>query len=163
MHKLLNLGSLVIALMLVSCAKDAQEIAQDVGLIPSTCGSDGARLQATVGGSSYCANAQILATGDGSSVIITGIDLTGNTLVLQLDSLTTGEQVMNEASNSILFMQTGTTYTIAPHVEGSLQILLVDTLSRRLKATFQAPVRNAINGLSKQLEGEVDVMYTTGG
>ncbi len=163
MRKSFPLGSLVIALSLVSCAKDVQEVAQDVGLLPSGCGSDGARLQATVGETSYCAGAQILATGDGSSAIVTGIDLTGNTLVLQLDSLVTGEQVMNEASNSILFMQTGTTYTIAPQVEGTLNILLVDTLNRKLKATFQVPVLNTVNGVTKQLEGEVDVTYTTGG
>ena len=163
MRKLLPLGSIIIALSLISCAKDAQEVAQDVGLIPSGCGSDGARLQATVGETSYCAAAQILATGDGSSAIITGIDFAGSTLVLQLDSLATGVQVMNEASNSILYMQTGTTYTIAPQVEGTLNIILVDTLARRVKATFQVPVMNAMNGVTKQLEGEVDVTYTTGG
>ena len=163
MHKSLTLAFLVVAMSLVSCAKDAQEVAQEVGLIPSGCGSDGARLQATIGETSYCAGAQILATGDGSSAIITGIDFAGNTLVLQLDSLSTGIQVMNEASNSILYMQTGTTYTIAPQVEGTLNILLVDTLARRLKATFQVPVLNTMNGVTKQLQGEVDVTYTTGG
>ncbi len=90
MHKSLPLAFLVVAMSLVSCAKDVQEVAQEVGLIPSGCGSDGARLQATIGETSYCAGAQILATGDGSSAIITGIDFAGNTLVLQLDSLSTG-------------------------------------------------------------------------
>ena len=36
-------------LLLTGCAKESLDVAQDVGLLPSTCGSDGARLQATTG------------------------------------------------------------------------------------------------------------------
>lgn len=163
MRKSLHFGILVLALTFVSCAKEAQDVAKDLGLIPSSCGSDGARFRATVGGEEYCAGAQILATGDGSSAIVTGIDFAGNTLLLQLDSLATGEQPMNEASNSLLYMQTGSTFTIAPNVEGTLNITHLDTGTRKLKATFQVPLLNVLTGATKLVEGEVDVTYSTGG
>lgn len=163
MRNSLPLGLLVVALSLVSCAKEAQDVAQDLGLLPSGCGSDGARFQATIGETSYCAGAQILATGNATSALVTGVDLAGNTLVLQLDSLAMGEQVMTEASNNLLYMQTGVTFTIAPEVQGTLNITHLDTQARTLKATFQVPVFNVLNGATEQVEGEVDVTYSTGG
>lgn len=163
MRKSLPFAFLVVSLSMVSCAKDAQDVAQDLGLLPAGCGSDGARLQATVGGTAYCAGAQVIATGDGSSTIVTGIDLGGSTLVLQLDTLATGEHIINEANNSVLYMQAGSTYTVAPNVQGTLNILLHDAPNRRLTATFQVPVWNALNGVTKDVEGEVDVTYSTGG
>lgn len=150
-------------LSLASCAKETQDIAQDLGLIPGGCGTEGARLQASVGGEPYCATAQIIATGDGSSVIVTGIDLAGSTLILQLDTLALGEHPMNEASNGALYMQAGTTYTIAPSVAGVLTISAHDPDARKLKASFDVPVFNEMNGVTKQVQGEVDVTYSTGG
>jgi len=153
----------LLALSLSSCAKDSVDVAQDLGLLPNTCGSDGARVQASIDGASYCASAQIIATGDGTSVIVTGVDLTGGTLVLQLDTLAVGDHAMTEAANSVLYMRTGTTYTIPSGGQGTLSIQIHDAQTRRLKATFTAPVFNELNGLTKQLQGEVDVTYSTGG
>jgi len=158
-----SLGLLVLALSFSSCAKETLDVAQDIGLLPSGCGADGARFQASIAGSAYCASAQIIATGDGSSVIVTGIDLAGNTLVLQLDTLAVGEHPMNEASNGALYMQAGTTYTIAPNVAGVLTISAHDPDARKLKASFDVPVLNEMNGVTKQVQGEVDVTYSTGG
>jgi hypothetical protein len=154
---------ILLALSLVSCAKDSVDVAQDLGLLPNTCGSDGARMQASVDGDSYCANAQIIATGDGAAVIVTGVALSGGTLVLQLDTLAIGDHAMTEAANGVLYMQHGTSYTIAPGASGTLSILIHDAQTRRLKATFSAPVFNELNGLTKQLQGEVDVTYSIGG
>lgn len=158
-----SLGLLVLALSFSSCAKETLDVAQDIGLVPNGCGSDGARFQASVAGSDYCASAQIIATGDGSSVIVTGIDLVGNTLVLQVDTLAIGAHAMNEANNGVLYMQAGTTYTIAPDVSGLLTISSHDPATRTLKATFDVPVFNEMNGVSKQVQGDVEVTYSTGG
>jgi hypothetical protein len=154
---------IVLALSLASCAKDSVDVAQDLGFLSITCGSDGARVQASVDGDSYCANAQIIATGDGASVIVTGVALSGGTLVLQLDTLAVGEHAMTEAMNGVLYMHLGTSYTIAPGGQGTLSILIHNAGSRRLKATFSTPVFNELNGLTKQVQGEVDVTYSTGG
>jgi hypothetical protein len=151
---------LTVSLLLVSCAKDVQEIAQDVGLIPDGCGSAGARLQATVGDIDYCANAQVLATGDGASVIVTGLDLAGGTLVLQLDTLAVGTHPITEATNGILFMHMGTTYTVAPGVSGDLVIASFDPVARKLSASFDTPLTNAVNGEVVQVVGQVEVTYS---
>jgi hypothetical protein len=139
------------------------DLAQDLGILPNTCGSDGSRVQASVDGDSYCANAQIIATGDGTSVIVTGVDLTGGTLVLQLDTLAVGDHAMTEASNGVLYMHVGTSYTIPPGGQGTVSVVVHDVQTRRLKATFSTPVFNELNGLTKQVQGEVDVTYSTGG
>lgn len=156
-------GFLLLAFLFTSCAKDSMDVAQDLGLLPNSCGSDGARVQASVDGDSYCANAQIIATGDGASVIVTGVALSGGTLVLQLDTLAVGEHAMTEAMNGVLYMHLGTSYTIAPGGQGTLSILIHNAGSRRLKATFSTPVYNELNGVTKQVQGEVDVTYSTGG
>jgi len=158
-----TIGLLVLALSFSSCAKETMDVAQDIGLLPSGCGTDGARFQASVAGSDYCASAQLLATGDGSSVIVTGIDLAGSTLILQLDTLGVGNHAMNEANNGVLYMQAGTTYTIAPNVSGVLTISAHDPATRTLKASFNVPVYNEMNGVSKQVQGDVEVTYSTGG
>jgi hypothetical protein len=154
---------LLLAFLFSSCAKDSVDLAQDLGILPNTCGSDGSRVQASVDGDSYCANAQIIAMGDGTSVIVTGVDMTGGTLVLQLDTLAVGDHAMTEASNGVLYMHVGTSYTIPSGGQGTVSIVLHDAQTRRLKATFSAPVFNELNGVTKQVQGEVDVTYSTGG
>jgi hypothetical protein len=153
----------VIALPFQSCVKDTAEIAQEVGLLPAGCGSDGARLQATVGGSSYCATAQLLAVGGEGSVMLTGVDLSGNTLILQLDTLGVGTHAITEASNSMVYMQAGSSFVTGPDSEGTLIIEQHNASTRRLKGTFAAPVFNELSGETRQAEGQFDVTYTIGG
>ncbi len=158
-----SIGLLVLAISFSACGKEALDVAQDVGLVPSGCGNEGARFQASINGEDYCASAQILATGDGSSVIVTGIDLLGSTLILQLDTLAVGDHAMTEAANGVLYMQAGTTYTIAPDAAGVLSVSTHDQAARKLKASFDVPVFNEMNGVTKQVQGTVDVTYSTGG
>lgn len=150
---------LIAAFTLQSCAKEAQ----DLGIVPNTCGTDGARLQASFNGSSFCPTAQLIAVGDSSSVIVTGVDLTGNTLIIQLDTLAAGDHPMTEASNGVLYMHIGKSFTIAPGSTGSLNISSFDAQTRRIKATFQAPLFNEESGETRQLQGELDVTYSMGG
>lgn len=145
---------------LTSCMKDQQEVAQDVGLLPSGCGSDGARLEASVDGVGYCANMQLLATGSDGSVIVTGVDLEGNTLVLQFDELAVGAHVISEASNGALYMQLGLTYIVAPGTEGQLIITTHDPEAHRLKASFDVPLFNETNGVTRVVSGDLDVVYS---
>ena len=158
-----TLPLLAIALLtagLVSCAKDTEDLAQSAGILPSTCGSDGARVQATVDGNSYCGNAQVLATGDEGSVMVTGIDLLGNTLVIQLDSLALGQQAITDATNGLLYMASGTPYVVEPGNPGTLTITQVDTSARTVKADFDAMLRNEMSGNARHVVGSLDVVYT---
>lgn len=148
------------SILFSACLKDSEEIAQDAGILPSGCGADGVRIQATVNGSSYCASAQVHAVGDGQSVIITGVGLTGTTLVLQIDSVALGTQAMTEAANGILYMETGTSYTVLPGTPGSLNITQLDTAAHTIKASFDATVHNEMSGSSRTISGNVDVQWT---
>lgn len=153
----------MVSLPFQSCVKDTAEVAQEVGLLPAGCGSEGARLQATVGGTSYCATAQLLAVGGEGSVILTGVDLSGSTLILQLDTLGVGMHAITEANNSMLYMQTGTSFVSGPDSDGTLVIEQHDASTRRLKGTFSTPLLNDVHGETRQAEGQFDVTYTIGG
>lgn len=155
-----QLAFLVVALVATACTKDSEDLAQDTGILPSTCGSPGARLQATVAGDAYCANGQVVATGDGLSVIVTGVSVSGSTLVLQVDSVGVGTQFITEASNGLLFMESGSSYVVLPGQVGSITITQADSSARVLKASFAANLGNEMSGQSIAVQGEVDVTWT---
>jgi hypothetical protein len=148
------------AVLLTSCAKEALEAAQEQGVASSSCGQPGARLQASFSGGAYCASGNITAIGDSASVIVTGFDLMGRTLMIQFDSLAPGTQSITAAHNGILFMSTGNSYTIHPQHPGTLTITAFDAANRRLKASFSAQLMNEMSGHSLNAQGEVDVTYT---
>lgn len=162
MRTLRNLGLLLAILTFTACAKEAQEVAIDLGLLPSTCGADGARMSASWDGSEFCATAQLQAIGDGSSLLITGIDLTGSSLVLQLDTLSLGTHAITESTNSILYVEPTGSHVVGPNAQGSLSITLHDTVAHRLNAAFSVPLVNPMSGITRQLEGAVEVTYTEG-
>lgn len=148
--------------LFTGCMKDSEDLAQQAGILPSTCGSAGARLQATVGSSSYCASGQVQATGDGHSVMVTGFNLTGATLIVQVDSLALGTQPITEASNGLLYMENGNTYVMQPGHSGSLTITTADTVARSLRAAFAATLWNELSGQTRAVQGDLDVVWTEG-
>lgn len=150
------------ATCLTACVKDEKEVAEDLGIVPSTCGSDGARLQATVEGSSYCATAQLIAVGDPSSVLVTGVDMLGSTLILQVDTLGVGTHTVSEAENSVLYMQTGTSYTAVGEDAGTITITAIDTVAHHLAATFDVTLHNEVSAAARTITGSVDVTYSPG-
>ncbi|MBL7953075.1 MAG: hypothetical protein JNM62_15305 [Flavobacteriales bacterium] len=157
----INILLLIVSIITLSaCAKAGQEVAEELGIIPSTCGSDGARVQAEVDGSSFCGDAQIIAMSDGHSATVSGIALLGNTLSLQLDTLGVGTYTISEADNAVLYLSGGTPYTTDSDSAGSVIITGHDGAAHRLKATFQARVRNEMSGSSKAISGSLDVTYS---
>jgi hypothetical protein len=149
-----------LAISLLSCAKESREVAQDLGLVPAGCGTEGMRLDVSVDGNTYCPDATLVAIGSGGSVMISGVDLLGTTLVLQLDESTVGQHVITEAANSVLYMHLGSTFTVAPGVEGSLVISAHDPATRRLQGSFQVSLFNELNGQTRQVAGDLDVTWT---
>lgn len=150
----------VLPLMLIAAltACKPEDIA-DVVVPGDSCGSDGARVQASVGGSDWCANASVIGLGDGSSVTITGINLLGGTLVIQLDSLATGPQAITEATNSLMYMNLSLPYTPRNNDPGVLTIAELDTAAHRVKGSFEVTL-HADGAGSKELQGAFDVSYT---
>jgi hypothetical protein len=152
---------LVSLISLVACAKAGKEVAEELGIIPSSCGSDGARIQATVNGNDFCADGQIIAVSDGVSVMITGIGLLGNTLSLQIDSIAEGTFPVTEAENAVLYMTVGSPYSSMPDHPGTITITGHDETTHRIKADLAVTVRNEMNGATKGITASVDVTYST--
>ena len=150
----------VLPLMLIAAlaACKPEELA-DVIVPGDSCGSDGARVQASVAGSDWCANASVIGVGDGSSVTITGINLLGGTLIIQLDSLATGPQAINEATNAMMYMNLSLPYTPRNTDPGVLTIAELDTASHRVKGSFEVML-HADGAGSKAVNGAFDVQYT---
>ncbi|MEO8591012.1 MAG: hypothetical protein ABI432_16660, partial [Flavobacteriales bacterium] len=155
-----GIGLFATMLCLAACVKDQEDVAQAAGITPSTCGIAGTRLQATVDGASYCANAQVIATSDGSTAMVTGVDLLGSSIILQLDTLAIGAFPMNEMENSALYMHTGTAFVMDPAHPGTLTITEHDTTTHSLKAAFEVILLNDLNGSTRVLNGDFDVTYT---
>jgi hypothetical protein len=162
MNKLKTVFAVTLLAGMTSCAKEAQDIASDVLPTPSTCGQAGTRVEATLDGASFCANAQVLAVGDGSSLMITGVSLLGNSLVLQIDSLGLGTQAISDADNPMLLMQAGSSFVSTATYPGTLHITLVDTAAHRFTATFDVTLRNEENGSARHVQGTADVTWTSG-
>lgn len=159
MHKS-ALPALLLSLLITSCAKDTTELAQDVGVIPAGCGTNGARMQATVDGASYCASAHVHAVGTDDAVVVTGVDLAGNSLILQADTLGIGDHLITEAQNGLLYMHLGTAYIVGPQQTGTLSITHHDPATRTLKAAFNASLFNEASGATRTVQGEIDVVYS---
>jgi hypothetical protein len=96
-------------------------------------------------------------------VTISGFDLTGTSIVLQVDSLGVGSRPMTEAQNGLLYMRSGTSYTNGPNTEGTLTIEIHDAATRRLKGAFQSSLINIQNGTEQSVQGQFDVTYTIEG
>lgn len=156
----LYLAAVIGSLCLSACMKDTEDTAQDLGILPATCGTAGARLQASVDGASYCARAQLIATGDSSTVMVTGVDLTGNSLLLQVDTLAQGTFEINEMNNAIVYMQVGNTYVVDPAHPGTLTITAFNASTHELKAAFNVTLLNELNGQTRALNGDFEVVYT---
>ncbi len=162
MNMLKTIPTFVLLATLGSCAKEAQDIASDVLPTPTNCGQAGTRIEATMDGSSFCANAQVLAVGDGSSLMITGVSLLGNSLVLQVDSLGIGAQAISEAENSMLLVQAGSSFVSTGAHPGTLNITLLDTVAHRFTAGFEVSLHNEVNGSARHVQGTADVTWTNG-
>lgn len=147
---------------LTACAKAGKEVAEELGLVEATCGADGARIQANIGGNEFCADGTIVAVCDGTSATVTGIGLLGNTLTLQMDSVVVGTHVISEGANAMLFLSAGTPYVTVGDSAGRLVILEHTPADRRLKAEFECTVFNEMNGQVRPISGSVDVTYSQG-
>ena len=148
--------------LFTGCVKAGKEVAEEIGIIPSTCGTDGARLEAEVDGASFCADGQVVAVGDGSTANVTGLALLGSTITLQLDTLALGSFNIDEANNAILYMSLGTPYVSMGEAAGTLTITHCDGAARHVKGEFTATVRNEMSGAQKNLSGSFDVVYSDG-
>jgi hypothetical protein len=142
------------AIVAISCVKENPVADLVTG---GSCGSDGARMQATVAASDWCANATVSAVGSGTSAILTGVSLTGGTIVLNIDSLALGDQPINEAANGLLFTSLEGSFTVPQDGHGTLSVTSYDPTSGRLKGTADIGLRLNGEGTTKHILASFDV------
>jgi hypothetical protein len=144
-------------LLATACAKQVKELAQETGVLPAGCGQDGARLQAQVGGTTFCADMQLQVIADEGSVIITGIGLNASSLMLQIDDLAVGTHAITEAANAMVFMHNGQSFTVQQGASGALDITALDLDARTLRAHFSVELRNEMSGETRLAQGALEV------
>lgn len=142
-------------LILNACVKE-----DPVDVLTPGCGSDGARVEATIGNSDWCANTSVMAHGSDGSAIITGVSLTGGTLIMEVDSIGIGQQPITEGSNAVLYTALEGSFTVPSMAHGTLDITNYDPTSGRLSGTVDVGLRLNGEGPSKQVAASFDVTIT---
>jgi hypothetical protein len=159
MHNLrLSFVSITAAVVVLSaCQKEDDPLS---AVTNDTCGQDGARMEATIGGGSFCANASLIAQANDGTLMITGVSLTEGSLVISIDSMAVGTQALTEASNGALYTSIGGSYTVAQNDPGTITISFLDAAAHRAKGTCSVPLHLNGEGQVKQLEATFDVTWT---
>lgn len=155
-----GIRTLFASLLLVSVAGCAKQVAEDLGVIPLVCGTDGARLQAAVNGEAWCADGNITAMADSNDLMLMGVSLSGSTLAFQLHHMVPGVHPLDGNTNTVLLSGLGAYHLSQDGDPGTLMVTIHDTVDHRLKAEFDVHLYSAQGAGSKHLTGSFDVQYT---
>jgi hypothetical protein len=160
MKKLIPFGFVILGpiAMLIACQKD-EAVAMITGQ-PVTCGHDGARIHATIGGADWCASTSVIAISSGASLSATGIALPSGTLTFGADSMYMGMQNITMGGNSALFVDLSGNYTVASGDPGHLIISQLDPAAHHVKGTISVRLHLNGTGAAKQVDADFDLNYT---
>ena len=111
-------------------------------------------------GNSYCANANIIA-GYAIGLTLNGINLNGVSFTMELDSIEPGTYNISQDENNIVYTdQLGFAWTSVDSNAGSIIITSHDSVSNKIRATFNALLISPITGATKQISnGQISVTY----
>jgi hypothetical protein len=111
-------------------------------------------------GSSYCANANIIA-GYAIGLTLNGITMTGVSFTMELDSIEPGTYNISQDENNIIYTdQLGLAWTSMDSNAGSIIITSHDSVSNKIRATFNGLLKSPITGQTKQISnGQISVTY----
>lgn len=154
-----NTSLCIIGLCLIAaCAKPEEQVAP---LLTNECGSEGHRIEFAVDDTDWCANASVsaIASPDGQ-VIISGLALSGQMFVMQIDSMGIGTVPVNEGANAMSWTDGGNTFTPLTSDPGDLEITLLDVAGHRVMGSFEVVLHDAEAPASRHLAGSFDVTYT---
>lgn len=157
MNKLITLSA-VAAIALSACHTEELDTLPIPGL--NDCGSDGHRLEASVNGDGWCANTGLIAMGSDNTVNITGIAISGSTLILQVDSAGIGTQTIGEGQNGVLWMELGIPFTSVDEDPGTVTILSHDMDNHRVSGTIDVVLHSADGPATREVSATFDVTYT---
>jgi hypothetical protein len=141
-----------------ACTKPGEQVTP---LLTNECGSEGHRIQFTVDNNDWCANASVsaIASPDGE-LILSGLSLTGQMFVVQIDSMGVGTLPVNEGANAMSWTDVGNTFTSTTDDPGELVISMHDPAANRISGSFDVVLRDAESPGSHHLAGSFDVTYT---
>jgi hypothetical protein len=145
-------------LCFASCKEEEDPIEVESPLV---CGLPNGTLRWTSDGAERCANTTLF--GDyGIFLTVNGISSEGQTLTLELDSLSVGTHELSADVNYLLYTDNlAVAWEITNEQPGSITIISHNETTNRLEATFQATVVNPLSGVSKTLSnGQLSITYT---
>ena len=143
--------------LLIASCKDEEEVVET----PIVCGLPNGTLKWTSDGAERCANATLF--GDyGIFLTVNGITTQGQTLTLELDSLSVGTHEISADANYMLYTDNLAVLWEATNEQpGTITITSHNEETNRLEATFNVNLVNPINGVTKSLtNGQLKITYT---
>jgi hypothetical protein len=143
-------------LFLSSCKDEEEDIET-----PIVCGLPNGTLKWTSDGAERCANASLF--GDyGIFLTVNGITSQGQTLTLELDSLSVGTHEISADANYMLYTDNlAVVWEATNEQPGTITITSHNEQTNRLEATFNVNLVNPINGATKSLSsGQLKITYT---
>ena len=146
------------ATLVFTACKDKEEEEIET---PIVCGLPNGTLKWTTDGTERCANASLF--GDyGIFLTVNGISLQGQTLTLELDSLSVGTHELSADANFMLYTDgLAVVWEVTNEQPGTITITSHNESTNRLEATFQATLVNPVSGATKTLSnGQLSLSYT---
>ena len=143
--------------LLVSCADEEEEVIEP----PLVCSLTNGMLKWTADGTERCANASLF--GDyGIFLTVNGISTQGQTLTLELDSLSVGTYELSADENYLLYTDNFAMVWEATNEQpGTITINGHNETTNQLNATFQINLVNPLNGQIKAItNGQLNIKYT---
>jgi hypothetical protein len=155
---LLSIWTLVLTSLLFVACKDEEE--DDIET-PIVCGLPNGSLKWTIDGTERCANASLF--GDyGMFLTVNGITTQGQTLTMELDSLSVGTHELSADENYMLYTDNFAVVWEATNEQpGTITITGHNETTNQLNATFQINLVNPLNGQIKSISnGQLNIKYT---
>ena len=125
------------------------------------CNQPNGSMRWTFNGVAGCANASLFAD---AAIVLTvmGMQSSGETLVLELDSMGVGTYTMDENQNTVVYTDNlSMGWITSSDQPGTLTILENNTSSNRIRLTVNCPLKNTISGQFRQLSNcSLDAYYT---
>jgi hypothetical protein len=143
--------------LLVSCADEEEEVIET----PLVCSLPNGMLKWTADGTERCANASLF--GDyGIFLTVNGVSTQGQTLTLELDSLSVGTYELSADENYMLYTDNFAMVWEATNEQpGTITITGHNETTNQLNATFQINLVNPLNGQIKAItNGQLNIKYT---
>jgi hypothetical protein len=128
---------------------------------PIGCSLPSGSLKWTIDGTERCANASLF--GDyGIYLTVNGITSQGQTLTLELDSLSVGTHELSADENYMLYTDNFALVWEATNEQpGTITITSHNETTNQLNATFQINLVNPLNGQTKSISnGQLNIKYT---